>query len=81
MRGSGGSKIAPGEIIKYEASQATPWSFFWMGFRGSLVKHYLQRCRLSPQEPVFHESQAGIIKICLAKSLKYQSWARIATFC
>ncbi len=54
--------IAPGEIIKYEASQTTPWSFFWMGFRGSLVKHYLQRCRLSPQEPVFHESQAGIIK-------------------
>ncbi len=54
--------IAPGEIIKYAADATTPWAFFWMGFRGSLVTNYLQRCKLSPTNPVFHENQAGIIK-------------------
>lgn len=54
--------ITPGEIIKYEADKTTPWAFYWMGFRGTLITHYLQRCKLSSTNPVFHESQAGIIK-------------------
>lgn len=54
--------IVPGEIIKYEADCKMPWSFYWMGFRGTLVTELLQRCRLSAENPVFHENQPGRIK-------------------
>lgn len=54
--------IEPGRQIKYEASRSTHWAFFWMGFRGSLVEKYLQRCMLSASNPVFNETEAGIVK-------------------
>lgn len=54
--------IEPDIEIKYEADQKDPWTFYWIGFRGALVKDYLQRTIISRRNPIFTEVDSAEIK-------------------
>jgi AraC-like DNA-binding protein len=45
--------IYPQVVIQYEADEADPWTYSWVGFRGERVAEWLGRTRLTPERPVF----------------------------
>ncbi|WP_423190228.1 AraC family transcriptional regulator [Alkalibacterium sp. f15] len=59
--------IEPNKIIKYEASENTPWAFYWIGFRGDLVDDYSKRTSISSSNPVFDIKKALMIKNILSE--------------
>ncbi|CAN7445385.1 AraC family transcriptional regulator [Paenibacillus sp. LjRoot56] len=48
-----GFLIYPHVISYYEADEAEPWTYSWIGFQGVQVESILSRTRLSPEQPVF----------------------------
>lgn len=46
--------IPPHTRNKYYPSPENPWSYRWVGFRGTLVKKVLAKCGLSPERYVIH---------------------------
>lgn len=43
----------PDRVIFYQADEANPWTYSWIGFCGDQVADILGRTRLSPDRPVF----------------------------
>lgn len=44
--------IFPGELVSYESGESEPWSYRWIGFRGSRADELLSRIGISPHSPV-----------------------------
>ena len=44
--------ICPGEKTVYQADQADPWHYMWVGFHGLQAKEMMQRAGFSPDQPV-----------------------------
>ena len=45
--------VQPNVIASYQADQAAPWEYDWVGFNGSDAKHLLRQTGLLEMEPVF----------------------------
>lgn len=45
--------ISPEATTTYIADQTEPWSYYWFGFRGKLVEHYLKDTSICIDNPVF----------------------------
>ncbi|WP_248927154.1 AraC family transcriptional regulator [Paenibacillus hamazuiensis] len=43
----------PGRIIFYQADEADPWTYSWIGFRGERADSIMMRTSLTPDRPVF----------------------------
>jgi len=43
----------PNHITYYQADEADPWTYSWVGFKGEQVDSILSRTALSPERPVF----------------------------
>lgn len=43
----------PERVIFYQADEADPWTYSWIGFCGEQVADILARTRVTPQRPVF----------------------------
>lgn len=61
-----GFLIQPNELAFYQADEAEPWSYLWVGFGGSRAEEYLTKMGLSPGHPVFFcdrdEELYGIVR-------------------
>ncbi|RKN64447.1 AraC family transcriptional regulator [Paenibacillus ginsengarvi] len=44
--------IAPGELAGYESDEADPWTYRWIGFRGTDVDYRLRELGIGPDTPV-----------------------------
>lgn len=63
--------IDPTATIKYIADDKDPWSFYWVGFRGSMANYYLERTTVSKDNPIFTEpSDSQIIKSKMTKLIE-----------
>ncbi|MGO2890796.1 AraC family transcriptional regulator [Enterococcus devriesei] len=62
--------IEPDKLIKYEADQDDPWAFYWIGFRGELVKEYLTRTSISANYPIFTSKNNQQIKDILSEIIE-----------
>ena len=60
--------ISPDNTIQYMADQHNPWAYYWFGFRGDLVQHYLKDTSISSDNPVF--SQQDDIKDQMSKLIE-----------
>lgn len=49
-----GFLIQPNELAFYQADEAEPWSYLWVGFGGSRAEEYLMKMGLSARHPVFY---------------------------
>lgn len=45
--------ISPDSTITYTSDHSDPWSYYWFGFRGQLVEHYLKETAICADNPVF----------------------------
>ncbi|MEG0326391.1 MAG: AraC family transcriptional regulator [Cellulosilyticaceae bacterium] len=52
-----GFLIWPEEVTFYQADNADPWEYYWIGFRGKDVEVVLKQCCLSKENLVFHYNQ------------------------
>lgn len=43
--------LPPQTSNRYFPDQHNPWAYFWVGINGTLVKHLLQQCQLSANNP------------------------------
>jgi len=46
--------IFPDEFVRYEADQAEPWKYCWIGFKGHRYKHLLKSIQITPDQPIIH---------------------------
>lgn len=53
LRKGQGFLIPPNIISYYQADQATPWTYVWVGFHGLKADTYLQRANMTRQNPIF----------------------------
>lgn len=53
--------IEPNSIIKYQADENNPWTYYWIGFRGTLVEQYLKRTQINRYSPIFSLENGGSI--------------------
>nr|WP_321293127.1 AraC family transcriptional regulator [uncultured Trichococcus sp.] len=51
--------IEPQAIVSYKADEQHPWTYYWIGFKGSLVTEYLTRTAISMENPVFSVKNGG----------------------
>ena len=52
---AGDGFFAPADqVIFYEADEADPWEYYWVGFRGVDAGRLLKACGLSEDKPCFH---------------------------
>ncbi len=65
-----GFLLCPGDISTYAASKENPWEYIWIGFHGLNVFHYLQRARLTRENPIFHFTGGPQIKDCLLELMR-----------
>lgn len=65
-----GFLLSPGDISTYTASRENPWEYIWIGFHGLNANHYLQRARLSKENPVFHFTKGSQIRDCLLELIR-----------
>lgn len=68
-----GFLLCPYDISTYTASTENPWEYIWIGFHGLNALHYLQRARLTGDNPVFHFTKGSQIKDCLQELVKVNS--------
>jgi AraC-like DNA-binding protein len=52
-----GFVVMPGELVEYEADQADPWSYIWIGFTGLRAESLLRQAGLSARQPLFRTSR------------------------
>ncbi|MHC5248632.1 AraC family transcriptional regulator [Enterococcus sp. LJL90] len=62
--------IEPNLPIKYVADSEDPWVFYWIGFRGTLAKEYLQRTTITYNNPIFKNSNSLQIKELLSEMIE-----------
>lgn len=51
--------IEPQAIVSYKADEQHPWTYYWIGFKGSLLTEYLMRTAISKDNPVFSIKNGG----------------------
>ncbi|CAG7650484.1 AraC family transcriptional regulator [Paenibacillus allorhizosphaerae] len=44
--------ISPGELVSYASDETEPWSYRWIGFKGSRADEFVQQFGVTPQQPV-----------------------------
>lgn len=49
-----GFLIVPGVLTHYQADQANPWKYCWVGFNGTDAKSICSQCGISLENPTFH---------------------------
>lgn len=49
--------IFPGELVMYESDQQDPWSYCWIGFKGTSASQILSRCGFAPSRPIIRMEQ------------------------
>ncbi|WP_332073061.1 AraC family transcriptional regulator [Paenibacillus sp. GYB004] len=49
--------IFPGELIRYTADDADPWTYRWVGFRGNIAEELLNAADISQHRPVARPSR------------------------
>lgn len=52
IRGGQGFLISPNVITYYEADKYDPWEYYWIGFNGSKAESYMNKTRLSVNNPI-----------------------------
>lgn len=63
--------IEPNSLIQYQADAKQPWTYYWIGFRGSLVEKYLKRTTINKDNPIFSIHTGGkIIKDKISEILE-----------
>lgn len=67
IRSGQGFLIIPEEINYYEADEAEPWHYCWVGFHGRDVPGILKRCGISEASPVFHFHDAAKMEKCVRR--------------
>lgn len=60
-----GFLIFPGTVTRYQADECTPWSYAWLGFRGSDAPGLIRRTGLTEENPVFEAGPIDEIENCL----------------
>lgn len=58
LEAGSGFFIPPNELAYYEADEAEPWNYLWVGFRGKGVENILNSMGLSVAHPIFTCSQS-----------------------
>ncbi len=53
--------IPPGEAHRYGADEEAPWSICWVHFSGTRSADYLAALGLSPEAPLLHVPDAGLV--------------------
>ena len=53
LAAGGGFTIFPGEYADYEADEADPWKYCWIGFHGTTVRQHLESVGMTPFSPIF----------------------------
>ncbi|WP_238322807.1 AraC family transcriptional regulator [Gorillibacterium massiliense] len=48
--------IFPDRVVKYEANDATPWKYLWVGFTGTCGSDILAGLGITPETPVVYKS-------------------------
>ena len=56
-----GFLITPDELAYYEADEDDPWTYVWVGFGGSLAGSIVEQLSLSPDQPIFRNSESDKI--------------------
>lgn len=68
--------ISPDSVVKYQADHLEPWCYYWIGFKGEMVEHYLEKTFISSKQPTFSTQNGArevkdkvseIIEICLTE--------------
>lgn len=57
-----GFLILPGESTRYQADQADPWEYCWIGFGGTEAENILSECGLGPDNVVFQDRSGGRLR-------------------
>ncbi|MFC5404063.1 AraC family transcriptional regulator [Cohnella soli] len=52
-----GFVIFPQTPVYYEASEASPWHYIWIGFTGRLASDFLHRAGITDTHPIFQPSE------------------------
>ncbi len=63
-----GFLICPNHISLYTANGQTPWSYVWIGFKGTKAADWLRLAGLSRENPVFSDT-SGFIASCFEQML------------
>lgn len=61
-----GFLICPGRVTYYEADEAAPWTYSWIGFNGTRAAEYLKEAGLDQDHPVFRYEPNSQIESLLA---------------
>ncbi len=56
-----GFLICPGQIVRYEADKAQPWTYSWVGFHGLKAESILKKAGLTLQSPIFHYFEEEVL--------------------
>jgi len=94
LKSGQGFLIAPGVQTYYQADQADPWTYVWIGFNGSKCEEYLNEFGIKENTPTFKttygselkdiifqlllHNEAGIYHDFFHQSLLYQFFAWLA---
>ena len=61
--------IYPGISISYIADETDPWSYEWIGFKGTYTENILQHCGFSPRTPIINVQDVDTINEFIDKLL------------
>lgn len=59
-----GFLICPDIVTYYQADEAAPWSYSWVGFNGIKAEQYLKRAGISYDKPIFTYDRDDFVKNC-----------------
>lgn len=62
-----GFLICPDEITYYEADEANPWNYIWVGFNGVKAHQYLKQLGLNKFNPIIKVTNSEFVIYCLEK--------------
>lgn len=57
-----GFLILPGESTWYQADQADPWEYCWIGFGGKEADSILRECGLGKGNPIYQDRSGGLLR-------------------
>jgi len=71
-----GFMIYPDTVTYYEADNATPWSYVWVGFNGLLAETLLHRAGLSAETPTIDCGTDRTVEQCIMSMIRTAPYAR-----
>ncbi len=60
-----GFLICPEKVTYYQAEETEPWTYCWVGFKGSKAGHYLQQAGLTQDNPIFSYNKDTELAECI----------------